>query len=75
MDEVVSGAADAINAQPVVSGRERETREDMIDAIVCCVELVEAVRGRAQAFGEEDAVIWIHEAVEDALSSACAGNC
>lgn len=36
-----------------------KAREDMLDAMVCCVIGIHALDGRCRPFGDEDAAIWI----------------
>lgn len=52
-DKVVSGALSNNKA------KELKAREDMLDAIVCCISAIRALQGAATSYHDENSAIWV----------------
>jgi predicted RNase H-like nuclease len=56
----IEGVADALPApSPDMRGRALKDYEDRLDAVVCAWVAIEALDGRARAFGDEDSAICV----------------
>ncbi len=58
----IAGVADALPAPPLgARGRALKDYEDRLDAVVCAWVAIEALDGRARAYGDADSAIWVPE--------------
>ena len=60
LEREIAGVADALPAPgPEVRGRALKDYEDRLDAVVCAYVAIAALEGRAQAYGDAHAAIWV----------------
>lgn len=60
LDRQIAGSAEHLRLPPLEAPHwALKSAEDMIDAAVCVWVGIEALKGRAQSFGDNDAAIWI----------------
>ena len=69
LEAYVKGTDERLMASSILGTRPKnlKAREDMIDAVICCVVGIRALDGKAQPFGNSDAAIWVPERDEAML--------
>ena len=60
LEQRIAGVSDALPAPGAKTvGRGLKAFEDKLDAVVCCAVAIACLEGEAEAYGDDDAAIWV----------------